>query len=125
MNLTDTAKNGGQKVTTVLASYDLGIAKVGLTHQSISMQTGVNPGAGVAMTVSVPVGPGNIGFGYGKRSAETQASASFGDDVKQTFVGYRYNLSKRTNVQAVYNKIDRTGTTTDLKETHLIVAHTF
>jgi predicted porin len=125
VNLTDTAKTGGNKITTVLGSYDLGVAKVGLTHQTIKMQTGVNPGAGTSFTVSVPVGPGNIGFGYGKRSAAVQASASFGDNVKQTFVGYRYNLSKRTNVQAVYNKIDRTGTTTDVKETHLIVAHTF
>lgn len=125
INQTNTAKTGGQKLTTLLASYDFGIAKVGVTHQTVKMQTGVNPGAGTAITASVPVGPGNIGFGYGKRSAETQASASFGDDVKQTFVGYRYNLSKRTNVQAVYNKIDRAGTATDLKETHLIVAHTF
>ncbi len=133
-NLTD-AKNTGTaptvpyKMHTILASYDFGVAKVGLTHQAIKLASGINPGNGTALTASVPFGPGNFALGYGKRSASASVSESFGDDVKQVFAGYKYNLSKRTNLQLVYNKINRNASTgaktTDIKETHLIVAHTF
>ncbi len=129
-NLTD-AKGGSApyKLHTILASYDFGVAKVGLTHQAVKLATGTNPGNGTALTATVPVGPGSFGLGWGKRGSATQTGTSFGDDVKQVFAGYRYDLSKRTNLQVVYNKIDRNNSTgaktTDLKETHLIVAHTF
>lgn len=126
VNLTDAAATGGYKQTTVVASYDLGVAKFGLTTQSQDLNAGgVNPGSAYAVTASVPVGAGQIGAGFGKRKASTSSSTDFGDDVKQNFIGYKYNLSKRTNVSVVYNKIDRTGTATDVKETHLVVGHTF
>ncbi len=129
-NLTD-AKGGSvpYKMHTILASYDFGVAKVGLTQQSIKLASGVNPASGWAVTAAAPVGPGSLGLGYGKRGQSASVSTNFADDVKQMFVGYRYDLSKRTNLQVVYNKIDHnrsTGAkTTDIKETHLIVAHTF
>jgi predicted porin len=123
VNITDVAATGGAKLTTLLASYDLGVAKVGVTTQSIDLNDGsTNPGNGTVFTVSAPLGSGVAAAGFGKRSAETSA---VGDDVKQTFVGYKYMFSKRTAVSAVYNKIDRAGTAYDLKETHLIVGHTF
>jgi glucose-1-phosphate cytidylyltransferase len=55
---------------------------------------------------------------------------TYGDGVSQQFVGYRYKLSKRTAMSLVWNKINRTpstGSTTafDVKETHLVVGHTF
>ncbi len=122
--LTDNAGGSAPyKMSTLVASYDLGVAKIGATYQAIDMATGVNPGAGTALTASIPLGAGSIGLGFGKRSAST--NAAFGDDVKQTFVGYRYDLSKRTNVQFAWNKIDRTGTATDVKEAHVLLAHTF
>jgi hypothetical protein len=71
------------------------------------------------------MGNGNIGAGMGRRSASASTSTSFGDDVKQTFVGYKYNLSKRTTLSAVWNKVDRTGTATDIKETHVLIGHSF
>jgi len=126
VNLTNSA--GGTapyKITTLVANYDFGVAKLGFAQQSISMETGVNPGNGTMVTAFVPLGNGNIGAGYGRRSAATQASASFGDDVKQSFVGYKYNLSKRTTLSATYNKINRTGTATDVTETHVLVGHSF
>jgi predicted porin len=85
----------------------------------------VNPGNGTTVTVGIPMGSGQIGAGYGKRSASASTEAQFGDDVKQTFVGYRYNLSKRTNVQFVTNKIDRAGTAKDVTENHVYLAHSF
>lgn len=119
----------GYKITTALASYDFGIAKVGFTTQSISLDSGVNPGNGTSVTVSAPLGNGVLAAAYGKRGDAAVTDTRFGDDVKQMFVGYRYNLSKRTHVSAVYNKIDRnvsTGVATnDIKETHIFVGHSF
>jgi general bacterial porin, GBP family len=126
VNLTDAAATGGYKLTTILASYDFGVAKIGVTQQSVSLNAGgVNPGDGVAVTAAAPIGAGILSAGFGKRSASASTSATFGDDVKQTFVGYRYNLSKRTNVSLVSNKLNRTGSANDLTETHLVVGHTF
>jgi len=122
-NITDIAATGGAKMTTLLASYDLGVVKAAVTTQSISLNDGsTNPGNGTVFTASAPLGAGVLAAGFGKRSAE---GSVVGDDVKQTFVGYKYLFSKRTAVSAVYNKIDRAGTAFDLKETHMIVNHTF
>jgi hypothetical protein len=122
-NLTD-AKGGSapSKMSTLVASYDLGVAKVGLTYQTIDMATGANPGAATGLTANIPMGAGSIGLGYGDRAAS--ANAAFGGDVKQAFAGYRYDLSKRTNVQFVWNNINRV-TATDVTETHILLAHTF
>jgi len=114
------------QMTTVAASYDLGVVKFGVAQQSIRPDSGVSPGNGTMITANVPMGAGAFGLGYGRRTAATsQFSANFGDNVKQSFFGYKHNLSKRTAISAVYNQIDRTGTTTDLKETHIMVGHSF
>jgi predicted porin len=116
---------GAYKMTTILASYDLGVVKVGLTSQQIKLASGVNPGNAMALTAAAPIGAGILSAGYGKRKAADSTEVAFGDDVKQTFVGYRHNLSKRTNVSLYTNKINRTGTATDVTETHMVVGHTF
>jgi len=118
---------GAYKLNTLAASYDLGVAKVGVTYQTISLATGTNPGDATAITANIPMGAGSIGLGYGKRGASATTEVAFGDEVKQTFVGYRHNLSKRTNVSLYTNKINRQGATTtnDVTETHVVVAHTF
>jgi len=113
------------QMTTLAANYDLGVAKIGVVQQSIRLDSGTNPGNGSAITASVPLGSGAIGFGYGRRVASGSSNTSFGDDVKHTFVGYKHNLSKRTAISAIYSNIDRTGTTTDFKETHVLIGHSF
>jgi len=117
------------KITTGLVSYDLGVAKIALTTQSIALPTGTDPGVGTALTVSAPMGQGVLSLHYGKRAASASTDTRFGDDLKQTAIGYRYNLSKRTSLSAVYNNIDRNASTgataNDLKETHILVGHTF
>jgi len=114
------------QMTTIAANYDLGVVKFGVAQQSIRPDSGVSPGNGTMITANVPMGAGAFGLGYGRRTAATsQFSANFGDNVKQSFFGYKHNLSKRTAISAVYNQIDRTGTTTDLKETHIMVGHSF
>jgi predicted porin len=126
VNLTDS--QGGSapyQMTTIVANYDLGVAKIGVAQQSIRLDTGTNPGNGIMMTANIPMGSGAFGLGYGRRVTATQTGTTWGDDVKQTYFGYKHNLSKRTAISAVYNNIDRTSTTTDQKETHLILAHSF
>jgi hypothetical protein len=115
------------KMSTIVANYDFGVAKVGFVTQSIGMATGVNPGNGYAITVNVPVGQGFIGAGYGNRQATTSSQIQFGDSVKQTFVAYNYMMSKRTKLSAVYNKVDREAATVtnDVKEMHLMISHAF
>jgi len=116
---------GAYTHNTLLASYDLGVAKVGFTHQATSLASGVNPGSATSITANVPMGASSIGFGFAKRANTANTEVQFGDGVKHTFVGYRYDLSKRTHVQAVYAKIDRQGTATDKKQTHLLLGHSF
>jgi hypothetical protein len=113
-------------MTTIAASYDLGVAKIAVAQQTIRAVSGTSPGNGVMLTANVPMGSGAIGLGYGRRGTATQTSASFGDEVKQAFIGYKHNLSKRTAVSFVYNNIDRASASgTDLKETHILVGHSF
>jgi predicted porin len=116
---------GAYKMTTILASYDLGVVKVGLTSQQIKLASGVNPGDAMALTAAAPIGAGIVSLGYGTRKASASTETAFGDDVKQTHVGYRYNLSKRTNLNLISNKINRSGTAADVTETSLVVGHTF
>jgi len=116
---------GAYKMTTLLASYDLGVAKLGVTRQSITLATGVKPGDGTSFTANVPFGATSIGIGYGNRSNTAVTDLQFGDGVKQTFVGLRHDLSKRTNVQAVWAKIDRQGTTADVTQSHVLLGHSF
>jgi predicted porin len=113
------------KQTSFFASYDLGVAKLGLTHQRIDLATGVDPGNATALTANIPLGAGSIGVGYGRRAATASASTTFADDAKQHFVGYRHDLSKRTHVQLVHNKLNRTGSANDIKETHVVIGHSF
>jgi predicted porin len=126
---TDAAATAGVKLTTINASYDFGVARVAITNQRTSVSTGVKPGSATTVTANAPISAaGSIGLGWGKKSATASAhEAVGGDNVKQTFLGYRHDLSKRTNVQVVYNKIDRQGATTtaDVKETYILLGHTF
>lgn len=130
-NLTDAkasgggASNGAYKIHTALVSYDFGVAKVGLTHQSIKLEIGTSPGDAMALTANIPMGAGSIGVQYGKRSDKAVADTRFNDNAKQLAVGYRYDLSKRTAVSLVYNKLDRATSANDIKETHVMIGHTF
>ena len=125
VNYLDSATGTAYKMTTVAASYDLGVAKIAVAQQGIRLATGTNPGNGILVTANVPMGSGAFGLAYGRRTASAQTGVTFGDDVKQTTFGYKYNLSKRTSLSAVYNQLDRNGTATDIKETHIFVGHSF
>jgi hypothetical protein len=54
VSLTDAA--GGTEpyqITTIVANYDLGVAKIGVAQQSIRLDTGTNPGNGTSPYASV------------------------------------------------------------------------
>ena len=122
------ATGTGYKLNTLTASYDLGVARVGVTHQTIDMASGTDPAAGTALTVHIPMGAGQFGLGYGRKgaSAATNTTRVGADDVKQYFVGYRHDLSKRTFLELTTMKLDRSGgNTTDIKQTHVLIGHTF
>jgi predicted porin len=71
------------------------------------------------------MGPGAFGLGYGRRVAAAQTGTTFGDDVKQTFIGYKYNLSKRTVVY-FQNKVTDAGASAAAATTNAVgVSHAF
>jgi hypothetical protein len=116
---------GAYKMTTMAASYDMGAAKFGLMYQDIDTAVGVNPGAGTLVTVNVPFGATSIGLGYGLRSNTATTDLHFGDGVKNTFVGVRHDLSKRTHLQAYWANVNRQGTATDVTQTMFTLGHSF
>lgn len=123
-NITD-ARGSSYTLTTLVANYDFGVAKIGVATQSVRLDSGTNPGNGTMITANIPMGPGAFGLGYGRRSATDSTSTSFGDNVKQKVIGYKYPLSKRTSISAVYNDINRSATATSLTETHILIGHSF
>lgn len=113
-NLAD-AKN-----TVLAATYDFGVAKAHLAYgsnkglNSSALRNGANPFAyavaPVASTdsrdllagLSVPFGPHTLMASHIRKDDRTGRN----QDATQTAVGYKYLLSKRTDVYAAYAKID-------------------
>jgi len=112
-------------MTTAAASYDFGVAKFGVMYQDVNLVAGQNPGAGYILTANVPFGATSLGLGYGERANSAVNDVHFGDGVKQTVVGLRHDLSKRTNVQAQYINLNRQGATYDVTRTMFTLGHAF
>jgi predicted porin len=92
------------------ATYDFGVVK--LFGQAGQVQ---NDGTAELKTkiyqlgATVPIGNGKAQFAYGQSKAQ---GASVDETRKTTTVGYDYNLSKRTEVYAVYMNDKQTGLNT-------------
>ncbi len=84
--------------TRISASYDLGVAKLGLGHQVAKTTTGSKT-KDMIMGVSVPVGAFVLGANYATQQTDS------GVKVKGTDLGAQYNLSKRTFIAAHYQKV--------------------
>jgi predicted porin len=84
--------------TRISASYDLGVAKLGLGHQVAKTTTGSKT-KDMIMGVSVPVGAFLLGANYATQQTDS------GVKVKGTDLGAQYNLSKRTFIAAHYQKV--------------------
>lgn len=89
-----------QDVAQAGATYDFGVAKVYAQYQHIdnSLDSGNVKSNGGQVGVAIPMGPGSIlaSYGYSKLSGLSDVKR------KNWGVGYDYQLSKRTDLYAMY-----------------------
>lgn len=95
------------------ASYDLGMAKLGLGYDSKRRGKGNSDKAAVTASISAPVGPVTFGLNYGKRDASDFTEASV-----------KYALSKRSAVYLDYGKAKLADNTSN-SQYNLVLVHNF
>lgn len=111
-SLNDTAKH-----TQIVATYDLGVAKIGYTNINATA-AGVDT-KGNQFAVNVPMGATTLLAVYGTHETGTTA------DVTSSAIGAKYSLSKRTTAYGYYGTDKNSvGATKDTKFV-VGVAHTF
>jgi predicted porin len=90
-----------QKLTTVMGSYDFGVAKLSGSYSDA--KTALDQDAkGFLVGVVVPYGALNLKAGY----AQSKVDLAAGDQtLKKAGLGIEYKLSKRTKVYADYARI--------------------
>ncbi len=111
---TATVARTGQKASTIMANYNLGVATIGLTYDT-SAQRAAAANAGFVDTertatsipVTVPMGAGTALFTYTK-AGNTKTGGVTNDNTGATLlsVGYDYAFSKRTTLGVSYAKLD-------------------
>lgn len=95
------------------ASYDLGVAKVGLGYDSKRRGKSTSDKAAVTASISAPVGPVTFGLNYGKRDASDFTEASV-----------KYDLSKRSAVYLDYGKAKMAKNASN-SQYNLVLVHNF
>ena len=95
------------------ASYDLGMAKLGLGYDSKRRGKGTGDKAAVTASISAPVGPVTFGLNYGKRDASDFTEASV-----------KYALSKRSAVYLDYGKAKMAKNASN-SQYNLVLVHNF
>ena len=111
----------GDKVTAFLATYDLGMAKIGAGTSTVNTvaNTGAD-GKNSNFMVAVPMGALTATLGM----ANTKAGGT-GAKATKTAVGATYALSKRTNLYSTYGSTKAKATNTTTTGFDLGVAHAF
>jgi predicted porin len=112
---TATVARIGQKATTLMVNYNLGVATLGLTwDKSATRAAAANVAAFTdtertvtSFPVTVPMGAGTVLFTYSK-AGNTKTGSTTNANTGATLVsfGYDYALSKRTTVGVSYAKLD-------------------
>ena len=102
----DAANTTKGKKNELFATYDLGVAKVGLGYGKNSGAAYVNEKATVIASAVVPMGAFSVGADYAVRAA---GGASAAVDGKGYAVAANYMLSKRTKINATVGKLEGTG----------------
>jgi len=95
-----------QKSTRVFGTYDLGVAKIGLTYdQSALTASGTETKrTAYSIPVTAPLGKGTAMLTYSKADDNKVAGVTAaGTGATMTVVGYEYPLSKRTALGASYS----------------------
>ena len=108
----DVSSAGSNELTTLSASYDLGVAKVSINNTKMSVDSKSADNTFVA--VSVPFGGNaNVWASMSKGSAHrTLSNISYGNKDHEGFqVGVNYALSKRTVLYAQYGQMELIGVT--------------
>jgi predicted porin len=111
---TSTVARTGQKATTLMANYNLGIATIGLTYDKSALRAGAANAAFIdtertitSIPVTVPMGAGTALFTYSKASnTKTAGVTNANTGATLLSVGYDYALSKRTSLGVSYAKLD-------------------
>lgn len=111
---TATAARTGQKTSTFMANYNLGVATIGLTYDT-SAQRAAAASAGfidtertaTSIPVTVPMGSGTALFTYTKAgNTKTGGVTNANTGATLLSVGYDHALSKRTTLGVSYAKLD-------------------
>jgi predicted porin len=111
---TTTAARTGQKATTIMANYNLGVATIGLTYDTSAQRAAAASAAFIdtertvtSIPVTVPMGAGTVLFTYSK-AGETKIGGVTQANTGATLmsVGYDYAFSKRTTLGVSYAKLD-------------------
>jgi predicted porin len=104
------------------ASYDMGVATVGLGYQTNDNTT--TDIKQMLMGVSIPMGAISLGANYATRDTKT---ISTGATVKNKGyeVGANYAFSKRTNLVASYRVVNEGNKDIDQKSTRVRLMHAF
>jgi predicted porin len=112
---TATAARTGQRASTFMANYNLGVATIGLTYDQSEQRAaaaGVSAFTGTkrnvtSIPVTVPMGSGTILFTYTKADDVKVAGVTTANSGATLMsVGYDYAFSKRTSLGVSYAKLD-------------------
>jgi len=118
------SKDKANKLTTMSASYDFGMAKIGINNSKMSV--GSQSIDNIFGSISVPFGGNaNVWASMGKGSVYT-ISTSKSVDHNSYQLGVNYGLSKRTVLYAQYGKLElSTASKLEVTGTAFGVHHSF
>ena len=108
-NTTNASTSSANTRNRAAASYDLGVAKVGLGYESTQYMYG-NSKTDSLLGVNVPMGALSLGVQFAQVSTSGNASSSSNYNRNGYLLGANYNLSKQTYLAAHYYSYDA-GTT--------------
>jgi predicted porin len=121
------------KDTSVGASYDLGVAKLGYNYSKRDAKNSLDDTKNIdrtshAFSASIPLSAklvGRVGYGYGEYQLD---AAGYNGDIKGMQAALNYNLSKRTTAYVIYGDESRetaADAKTKSKEYSVGVRHSF
>jgi predicted porin len=100
MKVNDANADWAIKLTTLGASYDLGVAKLSFVYQ-IDKLAATKDARDMMLGVTVPVGAGRVAASYVRHNEKMAANT----DANQIGIGYFHPLSKRTEFYTAYARI--------------------
>jgi len=109
----------GLRVTAILATYNLGVAKIGAGFSNLDAVAVGADRKSYNLMVTAPMGKVTLKAGYGQSKLDSATAAS----IKKTGIGADYSLSKRTTL---YTSIGRDSIRTTAATGYEIgIRHTF